>query len=340
MAKISINNVLRDKETPVNLVNLIDEMDSGCYERMDTLYESADVKLRPFPSYCMMPTDILIDKLSPNTTLSPPYLSEVATLKMACWLWRKHRVIYQFDPDLARQLFEDAGDLCLADRLPVEDLLSAPYPAVYIKVSDIICRTDGFFYYVDFDLKQKHPVLRIVWLDNKMLPLDVISVPLFREGRFQDCAEEYIEAYQDYYDTVDELVNDAMLTSYKAAVALQYILYINASNADIIEDPDAGYSRHHRKRTFIKTPADKVRVKEVGTRVGSVIRKKGALCTTVSTGTGSRKCPHTRKGHWHHYWIGSGQGKRRILKWLSPMYINMSADDFGANDATIYPVVA
>ena len=35
-----------------------------------------------------------------------------------------------------------------------------------------------------------------------------------------------------------------------------------------------------------------------------------------------RKIPHIRRAHWHHYWIGSGSSRRRILKWLPPIYIN------------------
>ena len=38
---------------------------------------------------------------------------------------------------------------------------------------------------------------------------------------------------------------------------------------------------------------------------------------------GSPKRPHTRRGHWHHYWKGErGSSHRKlILKWLAPIFI-------------------
>ena len=44
----------------------------------------------------------------------------------------------------------------------------------------------------------------------------------------------------------------------------------------------------------------------------------------------------SRRGHWHHYWVGPRDGDRElILKWVAPMFINS-----GDNIVTIYPVKA
>ena len=52
---------------------------------------------------------------------------------------------------------------------------------------------------------------------------------------------------------------------------------------------------------------------------------------------GGKKRPHSRRGHWHHYWAGPQDDRRLILKWTAPTYIH--ADDMPPDGETvIYPV--
>lgn len=30
--------------------------------------------------------------------------------------------------------------------------------------------------------------------------------------------------------------------------------------------------------------------------------------------------PHTRKAHWHHYWVGKGR-KELVLRWIAPTVV-------------------
>lgn len=38
--------------------------------------------------------------------------------------------------------------------------------------------------------------------------------------------------------------------------------------------------------------------------------------------THQRKVPHVRRAHWHTYWAGTGIERKRILKWVPPIYVN------------------
>ena len=51
--------------------------------------------------------------------------------------------------------------------------------------------------------------------------------------------------------------------------------------------------------------------------------------SNVGHGSSVGKRPHSRRGHYHHYWVGSKKdGTRRIiLKWVAPMFINGDIDD-------------
>lgn len=117
---------------------------------------------------------------------------------------------------------------------------------------------------------------------------------------------------------------------------LQLILYICAENKDMQEN--------EQQKTITRKPSNKdkpkdafreIRKWDVGYRIGNVIRKhdnaerSNNSNETTSTSAGTSKRPHSRRGHYHHYWIGSEKdGSRRIiLKWIAPMFINGGDDD-------------
>ena len=88
----------------------------------------------------------------------------------------------------------------------------------------------------------------------------------------------------------------------------------------------------------IQDKAGEVTSKNVGVRVGAAFRHaKSRSNTNRSTGTGSAKHPHMRRGHWHHYWRGPLNGDREIfLHWTAPMMIH---GDIGKEDTVVvYPV--
>ena len=49
--------------------------------------------------------------------------------------------------------------------------------------------------------------------------------------------------------------------------------------------------------------------------------------------TGKSKAPHSRRGHWHHYWVGKkDSGERRlILKWIAPTFVNGTPNTVNIN---------
>ena len=108
---------------------------------------------------------------------------------------------------------------------------------------------------------------------------------------------------------------------------IQLILYIAAENADVYADQPQSQTR----RSYIKDKVKEISSYSVGIRIGAAIRKHktaqdvGVIC--------SHKRPHSRRGHWHHYWAGSQNERRLILKWTVPTYIHA-----GIDETVIYPV--
>ena len=51
---------------------------------------------------------------------------------------------------------------------------------------------------------------------------------------------------------------------------------------------------------------------------------------SLQNGTGSPKSAHYRSAHWHHFWTGSGDDKKLIIKWVDGVFVNGKAEQDAA----------
>ena len=75
--------------TPLDLVRQWTQRMPGCYDQLDELRSAKEDMF--WPDYCELPICVAYVYLLGTTELSG---------LIACWLWRKNKVIYRFDEDL------------------------------------------------------------------------------------------------------------------------------------------------------------------------------------------------------------------------------------------------
>ena len=122
------------KETPLNIVQKWLKMAPDCYRMLDYLAAAKTDGEDWWADYCPLPIAASMTFLLEREQVEPRAAAVVASELLACWAWRKHKVIYAFDPDLARTLADQAEKLDETDVLPCDLLLHLPYPCVYIQV--------------------------------------------------------------------------------------------------------------------------------------------------------------------------------------------------------------
>ena len=314
--------------TPLDLVRQWTKRLPGCYDQLDEL-KKADI---PWPDYCELPINAACTYLA-SENMSP---GEGASLT-ACWLWRQNKVIYRFDEDLTDTLAEQAEHMDDTEVLPAELLLHPPYPAVYIKAPNLIEGRDGFFYFVDYDVNRDNTELSIQWLmADRVLPQILHLIP---GGTIKECVDDMLKTVLSGVKSGPELASvlkeAATLMQSEMLKAITLLLYLVSQNADITDDQP--YRK--KRRSYIADTKQEIHTYSVGLRIGAVIRK-AAQGTAVGTGLGSPKRPHSRRGHWHHFWVGPKEDQKLILKWLAPMYINADCAKFNEDDVVVYPVKA
>ena len=332
---------MKDRDTPLRLVRKWEKMEPGIYGVLDNLRKAKDSGEMHWPDYCELPMS------AAYTYLTQKYGEQVAAglsaELTALWTWRRNKIVYSFDPDLATALAEQAEDVQDTDVLPCDLLTHLPYPCIYIKANNILEHVDGFFVFIEYDTNHDRTELRIQWLTDDM----EYSVPqllhLLQGKTIKECVLDTIHATQE------NLGDDIMLKDVDVGVArvilsaIQLVLYLVSENAEIDPAPAAMEVTRATGNvaTIRKSKGDKasqVREMTVGVRVGAALRKaRRAPSTGKSAGTGGTKRSHTRRGHWHHYWTGPMQGERRLLlKWTAPTIIHPEA---GPDDnVVVYPV--
>lgn len=318
---------------PLQVVNSIASKYPDCWEQVDSFIEDKNNGEFQWDNRCYIPiaAGIAISSYGGDVNLDITY---DAAIIAATAPWRLYKQIYSFDPDMESLLYEQADDLVI----PVEVLNSLPYQCLYIETKRFM-DFDGFFVHFESDVNDGRLELRFLLVDATLhtlaIPIHIRSGNTIKDGVVQ-MMEETKRVAKTMGDVMyhkiskdEELKNEVMYLA--ASKLMQLVLYICAQNKEISEDAEqAKITRIPKSRELIKDKFREVRKWNCGENTGKIIRgiynQHNYVHYNVSenAGTGSPKRPHARRGHWHHFWVGSEKNSDRHLelKWIAPTFIH------------------
>lgn len=263
-------------------------------------------------------------------------------------MWRKNKQIYSFYGELEELLYEQATE---DFNVPVDVLQNLPFPCIFIETKKLnIMDILGFFafYLVKNNKKQFHLVL----VTKDLL----IPVPIYlaKGQNLKNVFSHYVNQFSSFTQKMypcpeQDYKNQQEKYIWMIISVMQLLLYICAQNAEISE-------KSENRKVYKKSPEIKDQYKEVhqfecGKKISEVIRKTIKVNSsevmndeqkiTFLQKIGSKKRPHVRKGHWHHYWVGSKKEQNRQLKlnWIAPSVIHQEMLDDSELPITINQVV-
>ena len=334
---------MKERDTPLKLVRIWDKTIKDIWERLDYLAAAKDDSEDElsWPDYCVLPinaTAAYLTSIGADQQQMASCCAELAAL----YAWRQNKVIYSFDRDLATTLIDQARDAEDSDVLPADLLFHLPYPVIYVKVRGVWksfdgAPYDGFFFWIDFDTNRNEPEARISFVTetyDSSFPQVLHLIPGATLGEcIADTMREVAKNIKRPYEVprASELAENIL-------GPIELVLYLCAQNAEIAQEPGASVRLIEPKQRVIRDKASEVKGYNVGVRIGAAIRraKKAEITGTATHGSGSQKRPHSRRGHWHHFWTGPRTGERElILKWVAPTFIH---PEDGAGDVVILPV--
>lgn len=225
------------------------------------------------------------------------------------YYWSKSKEIYQFDKDFAEELEQTP-----VDTIPYENLKLLPYDTFAITINN-----DYILVHKCYDSNHTESDYLIIGKFNHELQyVNMLGLPLTEEFSTVDSLRNICETPSQ----VDDVIN-----------CLNLIMYLTSEKSDIKPNPEQ--KTVTRRSGQVKNVYREIRKWNVGYRFGAAFRKEKQSVRTHtvtsydSVHTGTKKRPHIRRAHWHKFWTGKKDSdeRRLVLKWLSPVAINMDDED-------------
>lgn len=248
-------------------------------------------------------------------------------------LWNKNKQVYTFDPEL---------EFALADieevRVPVRILDRLPYRTFYVQFSEEGIFSSNFHgafvHFANYEHGYVMFLMRVTE-DGKSSTGTSVFVP--------DNADPDACFIVNYYEDVGkrDVFGPNVDWPEFSMFILNAVLYLCSENAEIREN--AVTKRTYKPSKTIKNKFSEVQMYDCGYVYGSTVRmskkekkedkEDSSEENNPKTRVSKSVRPHTRKAHWHHYWVGKGR-KKLILKWIAPTTVG-----YGEKIATIHKCI-
>ena len=308
----------------------------GIWKEIDDSRDFFAKRFSPWNPICLIPTEattyVLLKR---NSRLD-------ATAGMALqvlYSWRKYKKVYAINEDLAELLMKSSEDMAVLS----ENVMKLPFPAIYIEFDGWLFDNQFIGAFINFDSPFEDVDMQIrsvelqISLVNKELKMKLLPL-VIKEG------VSIVDSFKRYFDLTTE--NDFMSQNRQkelmddvrvASQIIQVVLYLCAANAEIAENPVQ--KKIYQKSTDNNKEKDVLREVEkfdVGVRIGKAIKLHKDECVkekkeleelSKEYRKGTKKRPHVRRSHFHNYWVGTGDNKHLELRFLTPAYINFSANN-------------
>ncbi|MCG6195675.1 hypothetical protein LFX25_20745 [Leptospira sp. FAT2] len=286
----------------------------------------SDSVFAPFPSFLPLVFKGIPDKNDPK------YPDKIAFTSMLTALipWSFTKGIYRFSPEI----FEELSDSKFPDKVPVEILKRLPQWSIYVELPEEN-EFNAFGFFAHFDFNGISEEFKIVIVLKNHLP-QLLSFRLETET-FEESFEKMKEGIRGNlkYLTLNDgneakyskLIESQYIEDFKKL--LPYVLYLCSEDAEY----KGSFSHENfRKRGNEKNPEDfqetsSAVVWDVGVEISRQLREYRNLEKSKNASDG-KKTPHIRRAHWHHFWVGNGEERNLIVRWLSPIPVKM---DIGKN---------
>ena len=297
------------------------------WDTIDRLVKVPESEIKWDRSVCYCPVAASISALTlylPESTAAGK-----ASFASALATWRRGKFIYKFDESLMFEIVSMAEDV----KIPVEILYQIPAQCIYIEFTNDPKPNypAGFFAHIEHDINTGEKELRIHMIDKAGNCSAQYIIHLIPDGTINDGIDEAINLIRKNSKNGLSKLAGEFSAQYldrirqDAIQAVQLVLYICAENADIKEDESQ--SKIYRKSGTILDKYREIRKYNVGVKTGIILRKNENARNFIPVTDGDNNPAwqvrsHLRRAHWHHFWTGSGENKKLILRWVNSIIVN------------------
>ena len=262
--------------------------------------------------------------------------------------WGENKIVYKVDSELLKTL----TNMSAPETIAIDYVTKQPVGCYYIDfngncpfcadsfgcfiVTHVIEGVAAYLYIVTLVNDKKSGRVMPV-KTNFMLPLDEKGVKDLTKFKLGDKGNSNlsvtVESGEHY------VLNEQLLLQF----FVNFSIYLHAANREVEESEVT--KRTYRQRPKSATPKNsfkEVRQYEVGFRYGNTIRaNRKSYKKEINAGhrkeslTTRSVTSHYRSAHWHSYWVGSGDNKKLIVKWVEGVFVKGNKE---SSDVVVHEV--
>ena len=260
-------------------------------------------------------------------------------------LWADHRPIYSIDHELQLELIAQVERLEEIEQLPADLIRALPYPCISIEQRGMtlsltnkdtgskVSRIDlsgRFFVFIQPKCRMFDDDSLVVMAENGDHKVLLYFLPIKATiGDSVKALKSFWDRWSGRSDYDDEL---AAFELHVSLYIVQVILYLQAINADVQVRPAPAQKR---KRSSLAKQPKPPKQYDVGVRLGNAMRRykyERAADEHPNSNAGSHSThrPHSRRGHWHHFWTGKRsepENRKLVLQWVEPTFVGGKSTD-------------
>ena len=249
-----------------------------------------------------------------------------AELYHKCWMvyglakWNQcGKQVYRFNEELTRVLL---GNRSL--EIPLQCLDMLPTKAFFVETTK---DSEGFYFCKEYDKEIGDYFILLAVSHGEITHF--FSIPCKDKQKISDALRATLQSEgedipQERFDTT---------TTYLSGV-MQLVLYLAAVNAEVTTTRNKPVSPERIAKAARKSSKEirkgnqvQPTLYHVGTDFGKRYQQYREKTQTESTNKGTKKRPHIRRSHFHHYWTGSADEKKLTLKWIDTIFVNNNNDE-------------
>lgn len=337
----------KNKTMPLLLIEEYTQKFPSCWDQIEDFRSVKGTELPDWPDFCYIPIAGTLAVVTEGMNLGEYQINQEKVLQnhipikaatlAALAPWRRHKEIYSFSKELEELLLEQADEQI---KLPVQTLHLLPFPCVYIELKTIP-DLDGFFVHFEYDMNVQREEFRFLLIDKTGVPypwmlhidgewtLDESLERVMQESQKNILSLKDIEQFRKEKEFIQSIGKELL------AGLLQLVLYLCCQNAEIKENA-IQKQIYKRPEKRIQDKYREIRKWDVGEEISRKIKASRLVRNHAeqerkkeSSQQRNRPRPHTRRGHWHHFWTGKrGSDMRKLtLKWIAPTYVNLVNED-------------
>ncbi len=296
------------------------------WKQVDQFLDGKGKDLPKWADWCFLPAAAAYSIVSSGGDMNIDQVTDVSEVSSMA-AWRLSKGVYRFDQDL----FESLWFTPIDHKLPIDLFFKLPEYGLYIETPGKLYEKrelHGFFVHLEEDVNQGHIELRLL-LDTSS---GLVSLPIHLNE--QGIHESLIDFFDyskkqvhEHFGVDTDLVKSSVMADHaikEIMPLISLVLYICSTNSELINSkgqttPNRAQAKKIKKKKKFFA-AQQTELWEVGLIMGAKLRAAkdhGESKEGVSVVGKKGPSPHSRRAHWHSYWIGPKSNQKLELKWVN-----------------------